>query len=87
MPVTVTFFQIGARVHLGPEAGHGDIDGELIGIGRLYLAIKLDDDRVDRRVRPSWVRRTGSNSYSKMVARYRQDLLAVHAAWPATVKA
>jgi hypothetical protein len=29
---------------------------------------------------------TGSNSYSKMVARYRQDLLAVHAAWPATVK-
>ena len=23
---------------------------------------------------------TGSNSYSKMVARYRQDLLAVHAA-------
>ena len=30
---------------------------------------------------------TGSNSYSKMVARYRQDLLAVHAAWPATVKA
>jgi len=28
---------------------------------------------------------TGSNSYSKMVARYRQDLLAVHAAWPATV--
>ena len=28
----------------------------------------------------------GSNSYSKMVARYRQDLLAVHAAWPATVK-
>ena len=30
---------------------------------------------------------TGSNSYSKMVARYRQDLLAVHAAWPATLKA
>jgi hypothetical protein len=30
---------------------------------------------------------TGSNSYSKMIARYRQDLLAVHAAWPATVKA
>src|SRR3984957_9704917 len=29
---------------------------------------------------------SGSNSYSKMVARYRQDLLAVHAAWPATVK-
>ena len=29
---------------------------------------------------------TGSNSYSKMVTRYRQDLLAVHAAWPATVK-
>src|SRR5580700_7668080 len=29
---------------------------------------------------------TGSNSYSKMVARYRQDLLAVHAAWPATLK-
>src|ERR1700758_2156049 len=29
---------------------------------------------------------TGSNSYSKMVARYRQDLLAVHAAWPTTVK-
>jgi hypothetical protein len=27
-----------------------------------------------------------SNSYSKMVARYRQDLLAVHPAWPATVK-
>jgi hypothetical protein len=25
---------------------------------------------------------TGSNNYSKMVARYRQDLLAVHAAWP-----
>jgi len=30
---------------------------------------------------------TGGNSYSKMVARYRQDLLAVYAAWPATVKA
>jgi hypothetical protein len=30
---------------------------------------------------------TGSNSYSKMIARYRQDLLAVHAAWQATVKA
>ena len=30
---------------------------------------------------------TSSNTYSKMVARYRQDLLAVHAAWPATVKA
>jgi hypothetical protein len=30
---------------------------------------------------------TGSNRYSKMVARYRQDLLAVHAAWQATVKA
>jgi hypothetical protein len=30
---------------------------------------------------------TGSNSYSKMVARYRQNLLAVHAVWPATVKA
>src|ERR1700731_214642 len=30
---------------------------------------------------------TGSNRYSKMVARYRQDLLAVHAAWPATLKA
>src|ERR1700724_2628771 len=29
---------------------------------------------------------SGSNSYSKMVARYRQDLLAVHAAWSATVK-
>ena len=26
----------------------------------------------------------GSNSYSKMVARYRQDLLAVHAASEAT---
>ena len=26
----------------------------------------------------------GSNSYSKMVARYRQDLLAVHAAWKAS---
>jgi len=29
---------------------------------------------------------TGSNSYSKTVARYRQDLRAAHAAWPATVK-
>ena len=30
---------------------------------------------------------TGSNSYSKMVARYRrEDLLAVHAVWPAAVK-
>src|SRR6202048_3960084 len=29
---------------------------------------------------------SGSNSYSKLVARYRQDLLAAHAAWPATVK-
>jgi hypothetical protein len=29
---------------------------------------------------------TSSNTYSKMVARYRQDLLAVHAAWPTTVK-
>jgi hypothetical protein len=30
---------------------------------------------------------TGTNSYSKMVARYRrEDLLAVHAAWQATVK-
>ena len=27
---------------------------------------------------------TGSNSYSKMVARYRQDLLALHAASEAT---
>jgi hypothetical protein len=30
---------------------------------------------------------TGSNSYSKIIARYRQDLLAVHATWQATVKA
>jgi len=30
---------------------------------------------------------TGSNSYSKMVARYRQDLLAVCAVWQATLKA
>ena len=29
---------------------------------------------------------TGSNSYSKMVARYRQDLLTVHAAWQADGK-
>src|ERR1700731_4789713 len=29
---------------------------------------------------------TSSNTYSKMVARYGQDVLAVHAAWPATVK-
>jgi hypothetical protein len=26
---------------------------------------------------------TGSNSYSKLVARYQQDLLALHAAWEA----
>ncbi len=58
MPVTVTFFQIGARVHLGPEAGHGDIDGELIGIGRIYLSVRLDGGRIDRRVRPSWLRRS-----------------------------
>jgi hypothetical protein len=29
---------------------------------------------------------TGSNSYSKMIGGYRQDLLAVHATWPATAK-
>jgi hypothetical protein len=55
---TVTFFEIGARVHLEPEAGHGDVDGDLVGIGRIYLAIKLDGGRIDRRVRPSWVRRS-----------------------------
>jgi hypothetical protein len=27
---------------------------------------------------------TGSNSYSKLVARYQQDLLALHAAWEAS---
>ena len=27
---------------------------------------------------------SGSNSYSKLVARYQQDLLALHAAWEAT---
>ncbi len=58
MPRTVTFFQIGARVHLEPEAGHGDVHGELIGIGRRYLAIRLDGGSVDRRVWPSWVRRS-----------------------------
>ena len=26
---------------------------------------------------------SGSNSYSKLIARYRQDLLALHAAWEA----
>jgi hypothetical protein len=26
---------------------------------------------------------SGSNSYSKLVARYQQDLLALHAAWEA----
>ncbi len=57
MPRTVTFFQIGARVHLEPEAGHGDVNGELVGIGRRYLAIRLDGGRIDRRVRPSWLRR------------------------------
>jgi hypothetical protein len=55
---TVTFFQLGARVHLEPEAGHGNVDGELVRIGRIYLAIRLDDGRVARRVRPSWVRRS-----------------------------
>jgi len=40
--------------------------------------------RETQRFQPS--RKAGSNSYSKMVARNRQDLLAVHAAWQATVK-
>ncbi len=57
MPATLTFFQVGARVHLEPEAGHGDVNGELIAIGRRYLAIRLDGGRIDRRVRPSWLRR------------------------------
>ena len=27
---------------------------------------------------------SGSNSYSKLIARYQQDLLALHAAWKAS---
>ncbi len=51
---TVTFFTLGARVRLAPEANHGEAAGELVAIGRIYLSIKLDDGTVDRRVRPSW---------------------------------
>ncbi len=52
--MTVTFFTLGARVRLAPEANHGEAAGELVAIGRIYLSIKLDDGSVDRRVRPSW---------------------------------
>ena len=58
MPATVTFFQIGACVHLEPAAGHGDVDGELIGIGRIYLAIRVDGGAIDRRV---WDAKAGSS--------------------------
>jgi hypothetical protein len=51
---TVTFLKLGARVRLSPEANHGEVGGELVAIGRIYLSIKLDDGTVDRSVRPSW---------------------------------
>jgi hypothetical protein len=56
-PHTVTFFPLGARVTLDLLAGHGTADGELIGIGRRYLVIRLDGGRIVRRVQPSWITR------------------------------
>jgi hypothetical protein len=53
---TVTFLKLGARVRLAPEANHGEASGELIAIGRIFLSVRLDDGRVDKRVRPSWCR-------------------------------
>ena len=52
---TVTFFPIGARVTLDLMAGQGTSDGELIGIGRKFLVVRLDGGRVVRRVWPSWI--------------------------------
>jgi hypothetical protein len=54
---TVTFFQIGARVTLDLMADQGIANGELIGIGRKYLVVRLDGGRVVRRVWPSWITR------------------------------
>lgn len=54
---TVTFFTIGFRVVLDGLAGHGEVEGELTGIGRKYLVVKLDNGRVVRLVRPSWITR------------------------------
>ena len=54
---TVTFFQIGARVTLDLMADQGIANGELIGIGRKYLVVRLDGGRIVRRVWPSWITR------------------------------
>jgi hypothetical protein len=54
---TVTLFLIGARVMLDASAGHGLAACELIGIGRKFLAVRLDSGRIVRRIWPSWVTR------------------------------
>jgi hypothetical protein len=52
---TVTFFTIGARVMLASDAAVGE--GELIGIGRKYLVVRLDSGRIVRRVAPPSITR------------------------------
>jgi hypothetical protein len=54
---TLTFFPIGARVTLDLMADQGTANGELIGIGRKYLVVRLDGGRIVRRVWPSWITR------------------------------
>jgi hypothetical protein len=54
---TVTFFAIDDRVRLGTEAGYGDVDARLVGIGRRFLAVRLDNGRVVRRIWPAWITR------------------------------
>ena len=54
---TVTFFPIGTRVTLDLMADQGIANGELIGIGRKYLVVRLDGGRIVRRVWPSWITR------------------------------
>ena len=51
---TVTFFPVGARVMLD---GHRFAPGELIGIGRRYLVVRLDSGRIVRRIWPVRVTR------------------------------
>jgi hypothetical protein len=54
---TLTFFPIGARVMLDASAGHGLVPGELVGIGRKFLVVRLDGGRIVQRVWPSWITR------------------------------
>ena len=53
------------------------VDAQFLGGANPLLRYCLDPAVHDYKI-------SGSNSYSKLIARYQQDLLALHAAWKAS---